>query len=116
MAERFAPAGSRCDQPVGLIDLYPTLADLCGLQAPDDLDGQSLVPLLREPGKQTSRALITMFDQGNTSLRTERWRFIRYADGSQELYDMKKDPHEWYNLAGLEDYQNTVRSLARLLD
>jgi arylsulfatase A-like enzyme len=98
-AGRFA-AGSACDQPVGLIDLYPTLTDLCDVAGPDRLSGQSLVPLLCHPRQSTGRAVVTMFDPGNVSLRTERWRFISYADGSEELYDVRKDPHEWHNLAG----------------
>ena len=111
-AGRFAAAGSRCDQPVGLIDLYPTLAELCGVEAPDKLDGQSLVPLLREPERSTGRAVVTTFDPGNTSLRTDRWRYIRYADGSEELYDHREDPHEWDNLAGSGEYAPTKKRLS----
>ena len=99
-AADFAAAGSKSHQPVSLIDLYPTLTDFCGLTPPNDLDGESLVPLLRKPDKMTGRAVITTFDVGNLTLRTERHRYIRYADGSEELYDNKSDPHEWENLSG----------------
>ena len=99
LADRFAEAGSRCHQPVGLIDLYPTLTELCDVAPPDTLDGQSLVPLLREPNRATRRSVLTTFDPGNVSLRTEQWRYIRYADGSEELYDHPNDPNEWENLS-----------------
>jgi iduronate 2-sulfatase len=105
LAARFAAAGSRCNQPVSLIDLYPTLAELCGVAAPGQLDGQSLVPLLRDPERATGRAVVTMFDRGNASLRTRRWRYIRYANGAKELYDMQQDPHEWSNVAGEQTRQ-----------
>ena len=72
--------------------------ELCDLKLPKDLDGQSLVPLLIDPEKDTGRVLKTTFDSGNISLRTERWRYLRYADGEQELYDLKADPNEWVNL------------------
>lgn len=98
LANQFAKPGSRCAQPVGLIDLYPTLAEACQLKPKYKLDGQSLIPLLRNPNQQTGRTLVTMFDQGNVSLRTERWRFIRYKEGAEELYDLQNDPHEWTNL------------------
>lgn len=110
-AEQFAEAGSRCDQPVGLIDLYPTLAELCDLKPPAELDGQSLVPLLERPQKETGRAVVTMFDEGNTSLRTHRWRYIRYSDGSEELYDLRNDPNEWTNLASSDSHRDRCQRM-----
>jgi arylsulfatase A-like enzyme len=108
--------GSRCDQPVNLIDLYPTLIELCDIAAaPQKLDGQSLVPLLREPGRNTGRGSVTMFDPGNGSLRTDRWRYIRYADGSEELYDLTNDPNEWDNLANNAKYAGEKKSLKKML-
>ncbi len=98
-ADRFAKPGSRCAQPVSLIDLYPTLVELCHLDPPDALDGQSLVPLLCAPNQPTGRTVVTTFDPGNVTLRTDHWRYIRYADGSDELYDHESDRHEWKNLA-----------------
>jgi arylsulfatase A-like enzyme len=113
---QFAAAGSRCDQPVNLVDLYPTLVELCGLEAPpQELDGQSLVPLLREPELETHRAVVTMFDPGNTSLRTSSRRYIRYADGSEELYDMIADPNEWDNLASQRKHSQEMVLLRRRL-
>ena len=97
-AEGFVQ-GDRSGQPASLIDVYPTLAELCNLESPDSLEGRSLVPLLRDPAMSTQRAVVTMFNPGNGSLRTERWRYIRYADGSEELYDHGTDPNEWDNLA-----------------
>jgi len=109
LADGFAEPGSRCDQPVGLIDLYPTLVELCGLKLPYELDGESLVPLLRNPGKETGRKLATAFDPGNISVRSDRWRYIRYADGSEELYDLQEDPNEWDNLAGDEKHRKLLQ-------
>jgi arylsulfatase A-like enzyme len=115
VAPGLTKAGSRCTRPVGLIDLYPTLVDLCGLPRKDGLDGQSLAPLLRAPGARRDRpALITM-GLNNHSLRDERWRYIRYADGSEELYDHRKDPKEWHNLAGRQESAGVKQRLARWL-
>ncbi len=97
----FSQLGGRCDRPVNLVDVYPTLIELCGLENPPHrLDGASLVPLLKVPDSEWKRASVTMFGPGNGSLRTSRWRFICYANGAEELYDLKNDPHEWVNLAG----------------
>ena len=113
--EDFAKAGSVCAQPVGLIDLYPTSLELCGIADPIKLDGESLVPLLKNPQLKTDRAVVTMFDQGNVSVRTMRWRYIRYADGSEELYDHQTDKHEWKNLAANSEYADVKQKLAESL-
>jgi choline-sulfatase len=92
-------AKARCEQPVELLDLYPTLAELCGLPSREGLEGQSLLPQLRDASARRERPAITSHNQGNHSIRTQRWRYIRYGDGSEELYDMLGDPHEWSNVA-----------------
>lgn len=115
-AAQFASAGSVCEQPVSLIDLYPTLVELCGVKGPEGLDGDSLVPLLRDPQADYRTTTLTMFDEGNASIRDRRWRYIRYNDGSEELYDLKSDPNEWSNLAPVEKHDEAKRSLARKLD
>lgn len=83
------------------------------------MHGESLAPLLREPGRATRRAVVTTFERGNTSLRTQNWRYIRYADGSEKLYDHRNDPHEWRNLAGSREHAvrkaALVKELERLL-
>ncbi len=85
---------------VGLIDLYPTPAELCGLpQPPQKLEGRSLRPLLKNPKAIWPHAALTTFQLNDHTLRTEKWRYIRYANGDEELYDHAKDSHEWDNLA-----------------
>lgn len=112
-AEDFSAAGSRCDQPVGLIDLFPTLTDLCHVTPPKGLEGKSLAPLLRNPKKKTGRKLVTVFNPGNYSIRTDRWRYILYKDGSQELYDHKSDPNEWSNLSENPEYGSIIKELRK---
>ncbi|AMV18765.1 sulfatase [Planctomyces sp. SH-PL14] len=90
--------GGRCSRPAELLDIYPTLIDLCGLPKRDDLEGISLLPQLRDPAAPQERPAITSHNQGNHGIRSERWRYIRYADGSEELYDLQTDPHEWENI------------------
>jgi arylsulfatase A-like enzyme len=97
-----------------LIDLYPTLIDFCELPAKLDLDGHSLRPLLKDPTRATE-PVISTFDQGNYSIGSDRWRLIRYSDGTEELYDHKSDPHEWHNLADDTRYENVRRGLAKRL-
>lgn len=78
--------GSRCDETVSLVDLYPTLVELAGLPPKDGLDGQSLVPLLKNPQADRVEPAITTWLEGNHAVRTKDWRYIRYKDGSEELY------------------------------
>jgi arylsulfatase A-like enzyme len=92
--------GQRCVQPAELLDIYPTLIELAGAPPHDNLEGLSLLPQLRDAATKRERPAITSHNQGNHSIRSERWRYIRYADGSEELYDMQADPNEWHNLAG----------------
>jgi arylsulfatase A-like enzyme len=108
-------ADARCAQPVELLDIYPTLAQLCGLKAPEDLEGHSLAPQLSDAAAKREHPAITTHNQGNHAIRTLRWRYIRYADGSEELYDMEADPHEWTNLAENTEHAATKRDLARWL-
>ncbi len=103
--------GSVCRQPVSLVDLYPTLIDLCGLKPKRDLDGASLVPRLHNPDAISYQAAITTFDRGNYSIRTRRWRLIRYRDGSEELYDHKSDSHEWRNVIGEKEHAEVKAGL-----
>jgi arylsulfatase A-like enzyme len=107
--------GSACNEPVSLIDLYPTLIDACGLPPLAGLSGRSLVPLLRDPAMTTDRTIVTTFDQGNYSVTGRRWHFIRYADGIEELYDLSADPHEWHNLAGEAQHDVVKNEMRRAL-
>lgn len=93
-------AGQVCKRPAELIDMYPTLAELAGLPQPGhELEGLSLVPQLTDATAPRERPAISTHNQGNHAVITEEWRFIRYVDGAEELYDIQKDPHEWTNLA-----------------
>lgn len=105
----------RCRHPVSLLDVYPTLIDLCGLRPKPALEGKSLVPLLRDPDARWERPALTTHGRDNHSLRTDRWRYIRYSDGSEELYDHENDPLEWKNLAGDPQHASVKRDLAAWL-
>lgn len=106
---------SRTTQPAELLDLYPTLIDLCKLPARGDLEGLSLVPQLKDANAMRDRAAVTSHNQGNHGVRSEHWRYIRYADGSEELYDLRTDPNEWHNVAGIEANQKTIAEHQRWL-
>ncbi|AZM49593.1 iduronate-2-sulfatase [Streptomyces sp. WAC 06738] len=107
--------GSRSDQAVDLMGVYPTLTELCGLPERAEIEGASLVPLLRKPDAERKRPALTTFGQGNHSIRTERWRYTRYNDGGEELYDHSDDPLEWTNLATRPEYTAIKKELAQWL-
>lgn len=90
--------GVRCDRPVSLVDIYPTLVELAGLKRSETLEGQSLVPLLKNPKLEWDRPALMSYEDGNHAIRTEDYRYIRYADGSEELYS-DEDPWNINNLA-----------------
>jgi arylsulfatase A-like enzyme len=87
--------------PVSLLDIYPTLTALCGLQPPAThaLDGVDLTPVLSGTRADRGRPVLSTYGRGCHTLRDDRFRYIRYRDGSEELYDHYHDRHEWMNLA-----------------
>ena len=108
-------AGARCAQPVELLDLYPTLLGLCTLPDQPGLEGHDLAPQLKDASAPRPWPALTTHNQGNHAVRTDRWRYIRYADGSEELYDHQADPNEWTNRAGDPLHAETKRLLAEWL-
>ncbi len=100
--------GGRCTQPAELLDIYPTLNELCGLQPRDDLEGISLVPQLKNPSTKRDRPAVTSHNRGNHGIRSEHWRYIGYADDSEELYDLRSDPHEWTNLVSRPEHAAVI--------
>jgi arylsulfatase A-like enzyme len=99
VAPGLARPGARCGTPVDLSVLYPTLLELCGLPDDGSGDGRSIVPLLKNPAAAWDQPALMTYGRGNHAVRSTRWRYIRYADGTEELYDHERDPHEWTNLA-----------------
>ena len=102
------PKGQVTDRPAGLVDLYPTLLELSGVQAPSKLDGHSLLPFLKDPNAISYHPAVCTFGPNNHSLHFINYHYIRYADGSEELYDLKNDPHEWHNLAGQQIHAKRI--------
>lgn len=92
-----------CRSLVEFLDIYPTVAELCGLPVPATVKGKSLQPLLAEPSKPLHDSVLTHITRGpgmsGFGLRTDRWRYIEWSDGSVELYDHDRDPEEWRNVA-----------------
>jgi len=107
--------GRRCGRPVNLVDLYPTLVELCGLSAREGLEGRSLVPLLKKTDAPWSYPSLTTHGRNNHAVRSERWRYIRYSDGAEELYDHDADPLEWTNLAARPEHGKVKEELAAAL-
>lgn len=109
-------AGTLCTRPVGSIDIFPTLVEVCNLQQPHHTPGgSSLVPLLEDPDANWEAPNITSYGENIISLRSERFRYILYPDGTEELYDHSNDPHEWHNLAKNPEYRAVIRQLKKHL-
>jgi choline-sulfatase len=102
-------AGGRCKSPAELLDIYPTLAEMSRSElSTAGLEGHSLTPQLRDPMAKREFPAITTHNHDNHSVRSARWRYIRYADGAEELYDMEQDPNEWHNLASEQGYSEIL--------
>lgn len=108
-------ANSVCERTVNLIDLYPTLLDLCNLPTKKGLEGNSIARLVKNPRQIWNRPSVTTYGQGNHAVRSERWRYIHYHDGSEELYDHQNDPMEWNNRAGDPALKAIKKELAQWL-
>jgi arylsulfatase A-like enzyme len=105
---------SRCERPVSFMDIYPTLAALCGLPIPEHCEGSDLTPLLKDPEIKWHPAVTTMF-HNNHSIRSDRYRYNSWADGTEELYDHETDPNEWNNLIRTPGTEEIVQELRKYL-
>lgn len=113
IAPGVTPMGQACDRPVTSLDIYPTLIELCGLTPKPELEGTSLVPLLSNPSMPWTVPAVQNYRAGlSNTIRTEDWRYIRYADNGEELYDENADPREWTNLAGNPGFSGIKSLLA----
>jgi len=107
--------GQVTNATASLLDLYPTLVDLAELPANPENEGESLKPVLDGSDKTSDSVAITSYGYGNHAIRDERYRYIYYIDGTEELYDHQKDPNEWQNLADDSNYDEVKRRLAEYL-
>ncbi|MEI6569284.1 MAG: sulfatase/phosphatase domain-containing protein, partial [Verrucomicrobiota bacterium] len=108
------------------LDMYPTLAELCGLTPPSVLEGKSFVPLLQDPSAEGKEGAYTIMREGKPdksgrtaldgrSVRTDRWRYTEWNDGNVALFDHDKDPGEYYNLARKPEHKDTCAQLKSIL-
>ncbi|HKX60558.1 MAG TPA: sulfatase, partial [Verrucomicrobiae bacterium] len=108
--------GGVCQRTVDFMSIYPTLCSLAGISVPKHVEGENIRSLLVNPSAHWDKPAITTFGRNNHAIRTERWRYIRYHDGGEELYDHGQDPYEWTNLAPRTAESSPVlKELARWL-
>ena len=104
-----------CERTVDFMSIYPTLTDLCGIPTPKHVQGESIRPLLADPKAPWDKPALTTHGYMNHGVRSEGWRYIRYANGDEELYDETKDQYEWTNLAKDSKYTAMKAGLAKSL-
>jgi arylsulfatase A-like enzyme len=107
--------GGLCGRPVDFLSIYPTLCALAGLPLPSHLEGRDIIALLKDPNAAWDQPAVTTWKRGNHAVRAEDWRYIRYANGDEELYHNSVDPYEYTNLAGRPEHAATKAALARIL-
>jgi arylsulfatase A-like enzyme len=111
----MTPQGGICTQPVDFMSIYPTLCELTGIPKPAWAEGHDIRPLLKNPAADWPHVAITTYGQSNHAIRSDRWRYIRYADGGEELYDHQNDEYEWTNLAAKPEHAALKADLAKHL-
>ena len=104
-----------CDEGVSLQDIYPTLTEMAGLEKPEYVAGNSLVPWLLDPAKPKDTPAVITWGRGNHSVKTREWRYTRYFDNTEELYHSTTDENEWYNLSENWAYGEIKDELSRWL-
>jgi arylsulfatase A-like enzyme len=105
--------GATTDVTASLIDIYPTLVEMCGLPQPhQSLEGQSLASTLSSPSTAKDRnVFLPYLTPGEYAIINRDWRYIRYGDDGEELYNLREDPHEWNNLASDDSYAEVKSDL-----
>ena len=98
-----------------LVDIYPTICELLGVVIPKEVQGTSLVPILRDPETMVKEASLTL-DRSGRGLRAPDWAYMRYRDGTEELYDMVNDPGQFTNVLNREELSGKKLEMSKLLD
>lgn len=104
-----------CERTVDFMSIFPTLTDLCGIPTPAHNEGVSIRRLLADPKASWDLPALTTYRFNNHTVRSEGWRYIRYANGDEELYDETRDPNEWTNLAAKPEFAARKAELAKSL-
>jgi arylsulfatase A-like enzyme len=107
--------GSICARPIDFMAIYPTLTDLCGIPTPKHVEGESIRPLLANPAAPWDKFALTTYRYMNHTVRVADWRYIRYANGDEELYNDAQDENEWTNLALKPEFAAKKAELAKYL-
>jgi arylsulfatase A-like enzyme len=105
----------KCTSPVDYVSIYPTLCALTGVSPPAHLEGHDITALLKNPETKWDQPAITTHGFKNHAVRTKDWRYIRYANGDEELYHDATDPNEYTNLAGSKEHSAQKTELAKWL-
>ena len=113
IAPGLTKPGGVCERPVDFMTIYPTLCDLAGIPIPKHAEDPSIRPLLADPTAKWDQPAITTFHRNNHSFRSETWRYIRYANSGEELYNHESDPYEWTNLASDKKFASVKAEFAK---
>ena len=115
IAPKITQPNSVCDRTIDFTAIFPTLTDLCGIPTPAHVEGKSIRSLLVDPKSAWNEPAVTTYRFQNHAVRSESFRYIRYADGGEELYDETVDPNEWTNLASKPEFASKKQELAKWL-